>query len=252
MKIYHFTLSCTLSLILLLLAQISVCNAQEALSVTPSNGIINASFIEPYVNKWNVYVKNPDGQESLIRIWTDYTQVLSVNGAEMLHRVQDLYGPDHSLQQTWINVVERVSLKPYRFSLYTTGGGYQEIEFQPDSVSYRFRNQSGELHSEWMKTDHSFFDWNLYGILLAGLPFEEGNFYHIPFWSQNSRMVENLTVEIGAVEKVETDSGRDVNARRVSTDRRLTFWLVKSPPYVIGLRLAMENGSHMIWRMAES
>jgi hypothetical protein len=64
--------------------------------------------------------------------------------------------------------------------------------------------------------------------------------------------VENLAVEIGDVEKVETDTKREVNARRVGTDRGLTFWLVKSPPYVIGLKLEMENGSQMIWRMAET
>lgn len=109
----------TICFVILAATQLS---AQDTLKIEYKDGIISGYFIEPYTNSWNVYLQSPDGSENQIRYWTDYAQIIVQNGVNILHRVQDLYSPDGSLQSTWINVVEQESLHPIKFATHAPNG----------------------------------------------------------------------------------------------------------------------------------
>jgi len=220
----------------------------ESTVVTPEKGIIDGSFIESYTNQWRVSVIDSARNKQIVRYWTDYAQILELDGVCHLHRVQDLYSPAYDLQETWINIVKHDDLTPLRFSMESTNGSLLQLEFDEKKVTQRAFVE-GEFKSEEFVTDNQLYDWNLYGILLIGLPLEDNVSYKIPFWGQQTKTEETLTATLEGQQEIESLSGITYNTHKFVTDQGLVFWLVKEKPYVIQLKLEMENGSTMIWEM---
>lgn len=227
----------------------SITHAQDTLKVIPGDKVINGSFIKPYTNKWEVYIQTPEGNETHIRYWTDYVHILEQDGKAILHRVQDLYGPDRSFQSTWVNVVEHESLIPIRFTSHAPGGALLLLQFENEEIIVG-SNQAGteNFSSDTTKTDQLFFDWNLYGMLLVGLPFEEGKTFELPFWSAQMGMRASVFATIGKQEQVKTLSGKKYDVVSVSTSDGFTFSLSKEAPYVLKLVWKLPNGNTMVWK----
>ena len=241
--------------ILLLFGCINHSFAQQGdtLRVDVGNSLIDGSFINDYTNKWNVYVVDAQGNEVLNRIWTDYGQLMELNGTTYLHRVQDLYAPDHSLADTWINMVEHKTLKPQKFYSIQPTGRMAYFNFYDDSVSFINNLTSPDLSFSSGVTNlvAPVFDWNLYGFLLVGLPFEEGAVYALPFWSAQTQQVQTLIAEVHGKEVITALSGRKMETTKISTNQGLVFWLSKEAPYVLWLELSLPNGSKLVWKPEE-
>jgi hypothetical protein len=223
-------------------------SAQDTVWVQPDSALLEGSFIQPYTNQWKVSVIDSSGNKQHMRYWTDYAQILELDGVSYLHRVQDLYSPEYGLQQTWINTVQHADLTPLRYSLESTNGNLLHLNFDGNKVTQRAFVE-GEFKSEEFETEHHLYDWNLYGILLIGLPFQKNISYKIPYWSQQTKTEEILTATLEGQERVQTLSGNNHLTQKITTDKGLTFWLTKQKPYVIQLTLALPNGSTMIWEM---
>ncbi len=223
--------------------------AQDTVKVAPGGAIIDGSFIEPYTNKWEVYVQTPDDQENHIRYWTDYVHIIDQDGTPLMHRVQDIYGADRSLQSTWVNVVEHESLIPKRFTVQGPTGAIVFIDFDKERViSGSNQNEAGTFSSDTLATDQFYYDWNLYGMLLVGLPFNEGTTYELPYWNTQNNVPTSVFASIGEEEETETMSGKKIMTNPVSTSDGFTFSLSKKAPYVIKLVWDLPNGNKMIWR----
>ena len=235
--------------IVILMLSAGLCRAQESTLVQPEQRIIDGSFIEPYTNQWRVSIIDSTGDRKTVRYWTDYAHILELNGKKYLHRVQDLYDAEYNLQQTWINVVDTKSLLPERFYSVGSNGSVFSIEFDGENVIYGSRKEKKGFSQKAFRAEHELYDWNLYGILLVGLPFEEGGVYRIPYWSRQASGEDILTVTIQGREKVKTLSGREWGTVKLDTDKGLVFWLTKNKPYVIQLTMEMENGGTMKWEM---
>ena len=220
--------------------------AQKNESLQPGSSKVDGSFIEAYSNKWKVSILDSLGNKKFVRIWTDRLDLFHLNEGVYLYRTQNLYDSEKKWQESWFNIVEAENLKPVLFTQLKADGSQHFIKFSSDELIIK-NNDSQE--SEIITLDKPVFDWNLYGILLVGLPFKENFSFRLPFWSQQTKTAETLTATPAGQEEIETLSGNKYNTQKITTDRGLTFWLVKEKPYVIQLTLALENGSTMIWEM---
>ncbi len=224
--------------------------AQTISKVTPGSDLVSGDFIAPYTNKWKVVIENANGNSTDALIWTDYSQIMEVNGTKYIHRVQDLYSPDHSLVDTWINMTELETLKPWQFQAISPTGSFSFLEFSDESVIIRTnRNNQRSTVSDTMKIDTPLFDWNLYGMLLVGLPFEKETKYSLPIWQPGVNQPNKLTVTVEGKETIQTLSNQQIETFKLTTDKGLTFWLSKEAPYVIQLQLNQPNGARRMWYM---
>ncbi len=223
--------------------------AQDTLKVAPGDMLIDGSFIEPYTNQWEVFVQTPEGQETHFRYWTDYVHILNQDGSSLLHRVQDIYGSDRVLQSTWINVVDHRTLLPKRFTAHTPLGVLIVLDFGDGRiVSGSNQNEERTFSSDTVRVDMHYFDWNLYGMLLVGLPFKVGKTYELPYWSAQIAGETSVFATIGEPEEVASLSGSGFMTYPVSTSDGFTFSLTKEAPYVIKLVWDLPNGNKMIWK----
>lgn len=238
-----------LSFLLLFSLNVNVC-AQDTLLVEPEGNMLSGDIIEPYTNRWKVFVTDGKSDKKLVRIWTDYTQILEIDGMRRVHRVQDLYSANYDLEQTWINVVDAETLSPLRYSIRGAGGSLSTLRFETDYLFYGTnQNNSDTFKMDSVLIENPVYDWNLYGLLLAGLPFERKLIYKIPVWLSRQRAPGFVHVRMAGSEDVETLLGDSIRTQKMVTDKNLTFWVTKEKPFVIQLTLDMPNGSTMIWQM---
>lgn len=217
---------------------------------TDSQQFISGDHLKPYSNKWKMYSVDAQGTERLVTVWTDYAQLIKLEGKTYMSRIQELYNPNLSLRELWTNLFERTTLLPYRASQFKTSGDYSYSEFNSDKIVLATKTANKEA----VKVDYSItsptYDWSLYGILLSGLPFEKGKYYNIPVLNQqNASGKGNIIATIEGAETVKDDNGNDHEAWKVSTNVGLTFWLTKEAPYVIQLTSPAQNGGYTIWRI---
>lgn len=224
--------------------------SQKVISVKPGSALMDGSFIEAYTNKWKVVVENADGSSQDALIWTDYAQLMNIDGKKYLHRVQDLYSPSYNLVDSWINMVEHKTLKPWQFQAVNPAGSVSFLEFLEKSiVSNSNRNQNSDMKMDTVDISNSLFDWNLYGMLLVGLPFEIGSTYELSVWLPGANQEGTVKATMEEKETITTLSHKTFDTYKISTDKGLTFWLTKKAPYVIQLQLDQPNGARRMWYM---
>jgi hypothetical protein len=211
-------------------------------------GQIDGRFFEDYTHKWEVYFEDTLGNQTLNRIWTDYGEIMDVNDKKYLHRVQDLYNPDGTLQSTWINMVELPSMKPWYFQAVTPSGGNTFIEFSENYVFSTISNPAEKRYQQdTLSYEGKLYDWNLYGILLCGLPLKSGKVFVLPILNSNSYQLDEIKVSILKMETINSKRNKIIDTWKVETDKNLTFWLSKKPPYVIQLQLDLQGGNKLMW-----
>ncbi|MEO9870080.1 DUF3108 domain-containing protein [Ekhidna sp.] len=218
-------------------------------SILTERNLVDGSFIKDYTNKWKVtYVAN-DGKETPNKVWTDYGQIIELNGKIYFHRIQDLYDPKMNLQETWINMVEYPSLRPVSFSRTTPTGQFTFIQFDGNKVNSISNFQSESLTPSGTNVElvESAYDWNLYGMLLVALPFEEGLTSKLPFYSTQTGALDWLITTVEGQESLVLSNEEIVTTWKLSTNQNLTFWLTKSAPYVHRLELELQNNAKLIW-----
>ena len=211
---------------------------------------LDGSHFKPYSNKWKMYSVDQAGNETLLRIWTDYVQIIDIEGTTYVSRIQELYGPEMHLQELWTNLYEKVTLLPYRASQFKTNGDYQYFEFDQNSVALKTQIGYKAPEDNTFETGSQVYDWTLYGILLSGVDFKKGHSTTLPiFMPQGTNGKASLQVTVEGEEVVTDDTGKQHNTWKVNTSFGLTFWLTKEAPYVIQLILPGQGGSYNIWRM---
>jgi len=211
---------------------------------------LDGTHFKPYSNKWKMYSVDKDGKETLFRIWTDYAQIIDLDGKTYVSRIQELYDAEMHLQDLWSNLFEKESLVPYRATQFRTSGDYQYFEFDKTSVATKVQTGTTAPADNTFETGSQTYDWTLYGILLSGVDFKKGNTTTLPiFIPQAPNGKGSLRITVEDQETVKDDQGREHKTWRVSTSFGLTFWLTKEAPYVIQLTLPTQGGGYNIWRM---
>ena len=223
---------------------------QDTLVVKPGDDIIDGSIIQAYTNKWKVTYLDASGNQTPNKIWTDYGQIIELEGKTYFHRVQDLYDPSMNLLDTWINMVEHKTLIPVTFSTLSPNGKFLHNQFSGNKITGRTnQGPSGETTEIDVELEQDVFDWNLYGMLLIGLPLKEGLIAKMPFYSSKESNSQWLIAQIDNSEVLEFASGKKYITRKVLTNQNLTFWLSEAIPYVIKLELALQNDAKLVWEI---
>ena len=236
----------TLSYLLFALYSFQSFSQSDTLVVSFGSNVLSGKFIEDYTNKWKVFYIDSTGKSTLNRIWTDYGQLITLDEKKYIHRVQDLYDAQLNLQDTWINMVEHETLRPVSFSTISPTGSFSYTSFAGKKVSGS-SNKTGEVVSFDETLELEVFDWNLYGMLLVGLPFDSIETAKIPIYNAQSTL-SWVTVYVLEKELIKVGE-KNIETRKIKTDQGLTFWLTKSPPYVIALELELPNKSKLRWEM---
>ena len=221
--------------------------ASDTIKVTASNQLIDGSFIESYTNRWSVYFVDSSGNRVQNRHWTDYGNVIELNNNYFLHRVQDLYGPDWSFQSSWTNVVDHSTLLPWKF--YTTSVNGQSLFYHFEENQVIFQSNSYAEYkwtSDTSSLRHKVYDWNLFGMLLVGLPFNVGNTYEIEFFDPVQKRIATLFATIEKQEDLTNQGGMPFTTHKFVTNQNLKFWVTKEAPYVIQAELQLPNGT-LFW-----
>lgn len=233
------------TLILLLLTFSIAARAQTA--VTTEN--ISGEHFKPYANKWKMYAVDAEGKENLVTIWTDYAQLIELEGTTYISRVQELYNPGMHLRELWTNLFEYETLLPYRASQFKTSGDLTYTEFENGKINHASKPAAQEK-SQTVYGTGSVYDWSMYGVLLSGLPFKKGEVYSIPVFSQqNDSGKGNIIATVQGQETVADDDSKNHLCWKIDTNTGLTFWVTKKAPYVIQLSYPTPAGGKMIWRM---
>ena len=221
----------------------------DTLLVNPGNSLIDGSIIEDYTNKWKVTYISGDGKKVPNKIWTDYGQVMTLGEKDYFHRVQDLYDPQMNLLDTWINMVEHKTLTPVSSSTLKPSGLFSHVKYEGTVAILRTNTTSKDTTTLETQTDfgQQVFDWSLYGMLLVGLPMEEGLIAKLPIVGKAS--IGWLVVHVAGKEALTLPEGREITTWKVVTNQRLTFWMSKSAPYVIKLKLDLPEGAQLLWEM---
>jgi len=233
-----------------LLFQISLFgySQQDTLLIIPGSGLLDGSVIEPYTNKWKVTLVKPDGEKGPNKIWTDYGQIIELEGKQYFHRVQDLYDPQMNLLDTWINMTEHKSLLPVSFSTLRPDGKFSHYQYSENIVSGRNTlNPRDSLVVKEIDFGQKVYDWNLYGMLLVGLPFKKGLIAKIPFSGPSS--LQWLIAHVTDKETFTLPNNSKISTWKVVTNQNLTFWISESAPYVIKLDLKLATGAKLVWEV---
>jgi hypothetical protein len=222
---------------------------QDTLLITPESSLIDGTIIRPYTNKWKVTYVTAEGKSVPNKIWTDYGQVIALEGQHYFHRVQDLYDPQMNLLDTWINRVDHRTLVPVSSSTFKPTGMFSHVQFEGTTASLQtnMRSADSTVTKGEMVYDRKVYDWSLYGMLLVGLPFEEDLIAKMPILGADS--LQWLHVHIRKREALLLPDDRKVNTWKVETNQQLTFWISESTPYVIKLILNLPNGAKLVWEM---
>ncbi len=220
----------------------------DTLEINYGSDLLSGEFIKDYTNKWKVTFIDALGNSTPNKIWTDYGQVIKLDGKKYFHRVQDLYDPNMNLQDTWINMVEHKSLVPVSFSTLNPSGGFLHYQFDGDKITGRTNKiKEGEVTEINIELEEKIYDWNLYGMLLVGLPLEEGLVAKMPFYAEQLKGLNWITVSVEDEIQMNLPNGKTTQTWKVNTDQGLTFWLSKEEPYVIRLELQLQNDARLVW-----
>ncbi|MEP5611418.1 MAG: hypothetical protein ABJP45_04180 [Cyclobacteriaceae bacterium] len=221
---------------------------QDTLVITHQNNVLDGERITDYTNKWKVTFVDSEGKETPNKIWTDYGQIISLDGKKYFHRVQDLYDPQMNLQDTWINMVEHKTLVPVSFSTLNPKGGFAHYQFDGAKITGNTNQATaGELTEIDLSFDEAVFDWNLYGMLLVGLPFKTGLIAKLPFYAPQQGGLGWIAASVVGKESMKMPDGKSIQTWKVQTNQRLTFWVSEQAPYVIRLELELQNNARLVW-----
>ena len=230
-----------------LLFSFSTFAQNDTLVLSVGDKLIDGTIIKPYTNKWKLTIVSGKGNSRPNGIWTDHGQIIELNGIKYFHRVQDLYDANMNLTDTWINRVELNTLKPLSFQTINPNGGFSFYKFYDKKVKIitNLNNEKTTIESE-AKLVSEVFDWNLYGMLLAGLPLKKGMIMKLPFYNNKISKQQWLTTYVEGTEKIKVGD-KNLLTWKIITNQKLVFWMSKKSPYVIKLTLDIGNNSYILW-----
>ena len=226
---------------------------QDTLLVKPSTNYIDGTLIKPYTNKWKVTYITADGKEVPNKIWTDNGQIIKLNHQELFYRIQCIYDPNMELLDTWINLVEHKTLIPKHFSTLNSNGGFSYFDFKNNVVNGSTNlNPSKKTNIINTEFEELAFDWNLYGMLLVGLPLEKNLIAKMPIYNIQNKKTEWLIVQVIAQDHLIYGTEQiEIATYKILTNKNLTFWISKNAPYVIKLELELQDSAKLVWEITD-
>lgn len=235
--------------ILLIFISNQVIAQKDTLLITPENGLLKGELIQAYTNRWKVTYIDSVGNRTPNKIWTDYGQIIELDNEKYFHRVQDLYDPNMNHLDTWTNMVKQKNLSPVSSSTLKPNGLFSYVKYNGTTAKLRTNTTSKDSTVVETQRDYgrAVYDWSLYGMLLVGLPFEEGLMAKMPIVGTNDLVW--LHAHVVGKESITSPNKKKIQTWKVETNQRLVFWISETAPYVIKLELKLPRGSKLLWEM---
>jgi hypothetical protein len=225
-------------------------------TVHVGDGTIDGSFLKPYNNSWFYSVKMADGKTRPQGIWSDHLQFTTVNGKEALLRVQGTTFVN-GLSNTMLNTFYPKTLAPIASETHGIDGSIFKRTFDGKHVtSTTMANASDAGTPVESELPQAVYDFNggLYGLLLAALPLKAGLKGSLPAVADRENTLTAESFHVLREEQVQAGNRGAVKAwvvESVKPDKyAMTFWLTKTPPYIIHLVMDdKENKRTLVWDM---
>jgi hypothetical protein len=233
----------------------------EPATVLPGNAAVDGSFIQPYVTKWKVMGRAPDGSVIQMGTWSDATRIDRIKGREVLIRRQ-LWLHDKGAEG-YYNIVDHKTMQPVLSQHVNSLGTYRRFEFGPDDKTVRYAQfqprppepgkalpMNAPMQQGALKLKEPYFDFNcgMFGLLIAGFPLKEGYSARFPVFRSYDPKVAPAWIDFTVKGKEVISAGPYKNldtwlvvVNSPDTDEVITLNLAKVPPYVIELRQPWEG-----------
>jgi hypothetical protein len=229
---------------------LAICVACFGAMASAQPDLPDGSFLEPYTNLWNVtVVVAKDGRRVDAGTWSDEGKFITWKGQPAFRRVQVFSIKRTGGKTTTTNVFDAKTMRPLAREFSTSAGDDTQLLINGTDVEVIDGigpNRAAPKHTH-LTIAQPFYDFSggTYGLLLAGLPLTDGYSGSLTTIAERDQSLQNIPFKVVAHELVEAKPGTNVMAWKVEavwhepdpkTDGSLlTFWLTKSPPYIIKL-----------------
>ncbi len=235
--------------------------AADPVTIAPGDPAVDGTFIKPYVTKWKVMGRAPDGSVIQMGTWSDATRIDTINGREVLLRWQAWIHDKGA--EGYYNIVDHRTMAPILSQHVNSAGTYRPMEFSPNGKAVTYQEfqpappepgkpmpMSAPAQSGLVKLKSPYFDFNtgMFGLLIAGFPLKEGYLARFPVFRSYDPKAEPAWVDFEVKGKETVSAGPNkkletwlVVVHSPDTDEVMTLNLAKEPPYVIQLRQPWEG-----------
>jgi hypothetical protein len=222
--------------------------------VSVGDPAVSGAALKPYTNRWKFSQQKPGQPPVEAGIWTDALERTTVEGHPALKRTQ-VAKYNKGIEITFVSIFDPRTMEPFSFDYSrSSDGNTRHVEFRREDVTYRQVEKTGaELEESAARLDRRVFDFygGMYGLLISTLPLKTGYAAEIPALDTNTMAVDWVPVQVTGRETVDAGPGKRMETWVVETATRkygrMTWWVTKSPPYVIQASievLKQEDGSH--------
>lgn len=232
--------------------------ASQARMIVPGDGVASGRSIEPYATEWHMTAWSPDGTERSLGRWLDTLDIVTVDGVELLRRVQTTVDTAGVPGNRQLHMVDRATMLPVR-SHTSAQLKVKHVDFGPGAIrGFMVIDPEAPFLPIAAEPGQPAYDFDLAGILLLAFRLEPGDTVRfpthevVPAGMLNGRPtgIEVVTDTITAVARAAEDVQAGVRlGRRQATPievaiggRTLTFWLGDEPPYVYRLTAETPRG----------
>jgi len=226
----------------------------QSAKLVVGDGRVSGSHLQPCTNLWIMTQQKAGGPAEKVGTWSDALEITSYQGKPAMKRTQIAKYDKKGIQLSFISVFDPATMEPFTFDYSRSdNGNVRHVEFKGETVIYRRIESTGAKPEEAeVKLDRRVFDFygGMYGMLISALPLTDSYAAEIPAFDTTKMAVDWVPVRVKGRETVEAGAGKKAETWVVETPTkfygRMTWWVRRSPPYVIKAVLQIpekEDGS---------
>jgi hypothetical protein len=223
-----------------------------AVAIRMGDGTVDGSILKPYSNVWLYTLTDKDGRVIPQGMWSDHLQMTKVDGRPAWLRVQGTTFVNGRTSST-LNVFDPVTLQPFSSRQQGVNGKTQTRTFTGAHLkSERAEQLGGPAVTSEVDLGVTPYDFNggMYGMILATLPLRAGLSGAFATVEESEDKAAVDTFKVLGQEDMSAGALGTRKTWKVVSERpgqyRMTFWLIKTAPYIIKLEYA-HAASPMIW-----
>jgi len=218
-------------------------------SVAVAAPSLDGSQLRPYKNLWKLTIRLKSGRLVNVGTWSDQISRTKVRNAPALERIQISRLRKRGDTQTWINVFDPVTMRPYSSVLSSSAGDITMRRFNGRTVQIidaGGANRGVPVRTTQTAKENAYdFNGGMYGLLFLGMPLAPDRTGILTTFGVTDATIEHIAYHVIAKQRVEAKPGtfaqawvvdaHYLDAHRSEADAQMRFWLSPSPPYIIKL-----------------
>jgi len=235
--------------------------ATEKAIVHAGDGTVNGLRIGAYENVWNFYLTKKDGGRKLLGRWEDEVTILERDGKEVLQRVQHARA-ETGVVTTFIDEVDHATFLSYTSHVQRSGQEPMfDLQFSGSTVKglrpilpHNANGIETVSSTTSITLDEPVYNWNLWGVLVAAFPLDEGYSSRFLCYSMTAPAESPLLwVDLDVVGRETIDAGArgevDCWIVDVNADADWRLWIATDPSYapVVKIRIRSANDVERWW-----